>query len=308
LLVTVGVAAVVPAQGVFADALAVATKVAVGLLFALYGVRLSPREAWHGIRHWRLHLLVLAMTFGIFPLLGMATGLLVPGVPTPEPYAGMLFLCLVPSTVQSSIAFTSIARGNVSAAIVTASLSNIVGVVLTPLLVVLLMTGAGGMHVDGSSIVDIVVQLLLPFLAGQLLRPWVAGWVGRHTTVTKVVERGSILLAVYAAFSVGMTEHIWSRVTPRQVVAVVALCVVLLAVVLGATTVLGRMLGFDRGDRVVLLFCGSKKSLASGLPMALVIFGTAGASLIMLPLMIFHQIQLIVCAFIASRLARETSD
>jgi sodium/bile acid cotransporter 7 len=304
LLVTVGVAALLPARGPAADALSVATKIAIVLLFALYGARLSPMQAWHGMRQWRLHLLVLAMTFVVFPLLGLAARVLVPAVLTNDLYNGLLFLCLVPSTVQSSIAFTSIARGNVPAAMVSASVSNIVGVVLTPLLVVALMSTTGGVRVDSSAVIDIVLQLLLPFAAGQLLRPRIADWVHRHTLLTKAVDRGSILLVVYAAFSLGMTEHIWNAVTPWRVVAVGLVSAALLAAVLLITSAVGRLAHLDRGDAVVLLFCGSKKSLASGLPMALVLFPAATVGLIMLPLMLFHQLQLVVCAVIASRLSR----
>jgi sodium/bile acid cotransporter 7 len=304
LLVVVALATVLPARGTAADVLSVATKVAIALLFALYGARLSPQQAWHGMRQWKLHLLVLATTFLVFPALGLAARALVPAVLTPDLYNGLLFMCLVPSTVQSSIAFTSIARGHVSAAIVSASLSNILGVVLTPLLVVLLMQHSGAPHVDGSAIVDIVLQLLLPFAIGQLLRPWIADWIIRHVLLTKAVDRGSILLVVFTAFSVGMTENIWSSVDPWRVVAVVAVSAVLLGVVLAITTLTGRLARLNRGDAIVLLFCGSKKSLASGLPMALVLFPAAGVGLIMLPLMIFHQIQLLVCAVIANRLSR----
>ncbi|WP_167108047.1 bile acid:sodium symporter [Mycobacterium sp. DL592] len=195
-----------------------------------------------------------------------------------------------------------------SAAIVSASLSNILGVVLTPLLVVALMPLGGAPHVDGSAIVDIVLQLLLPFAVGQLLRPWLAPWITRHTALTSVVDRGSILLIVYAAFSVRMTEHIWNSVQPWRVVAVAVVSAALLAVVLGITVLTGRLAGLDRGDSIVLMFCGSKKSLASGLPMALVLFPAPSVGLIMLPLMLFHQIQLFVCAVIASRLARSAAD
>jgi solute carrier family 10 (sodium/bile acid cotransporter), member 7 len=305
LLVTVGVATLLPARGAAADAVGVATKLAIALLFALYGARLSPAQAWHGVSRWRLHLMVLAVTFVVFPLLGLALRILVPSVLSQDLYNGLLFLCLVPSTVQSSIAFTSIAHGNVPAAMVSASLSNMIGVVLTPLLVVTLMNTTGGVRVDGPAVGDILLQLLVPFAMGQLLRPWIADWVSRHTMLTKTVDRGSILLVVYTAFSVGMTQHIWSTVTPWHVVAVAVVCAVLLAVVLAITTWLGRLAGLDRGDAVVLLFCGSKKSLASGLPMALVLFGSATVGLIMLPLMIFHQLQLLVCAVIASRLSRQ---
>jgi sodium/bile acid cotransporter 7 len=311
LLAVVVTAAVFPATGTVADVLDVATKVAIALLFLLYGARLSPMEALHGLRHWRLHLVVLAATFVVFPLLGLAPRATVPSVLTPGLYAGVLFLCLVPSTVQSSIAFTSIARGNVPAAIVSASLSNMLGVVLTPLLVILLMQTTGGPRIDGSAVRDIVLQLLLPFVAGQMLRPWLAKRVHRHPIVTKAFDRSSILLVVYTAFSMSMAEHVWSTVSPWRVVAVAAVCAALLAIMLGVTVGASRLARFNRADTVVVLFCGSKKSLASGLSMALVFFGNASPSpvgLIMLPLIIFHQIQLIVCAVIASRMSRAAPD
>jgi sodium/bile acid cotransporter 7 len=248
---------------------------------------------------------VLATTFLAFPLLGLAARGLVPSVLNLDLYNGLLFLCLVPSTVQSSIAFTSIARGNVSAAIVSASLSNILGVGLTPLLVVLLMHTRGAPSVQAGAIRDIVVQLLLPFVAGQLLRPWLAGAVARHTLLTKAVDRGSILLVVYTAFSIGVVDRIWTRVSPWQLMLLVVVTTALLAVVLIFTTVVGRLARLDRGDGIVLLFC--EESLASGLPMALVLFPAATVGLIMLPLMVFHQIQLVVCAVIASRLSRDRS-
>lgn len=308
LVATVVLAALVPAHGTAADVVSAAAKAAIALLFFLYGNRLSPQQAWHGVRQWRLHLLVLATTFVIFPMLGLAARALVPSVLTIDLYNGLLFLCLVPSTVQSSIAFTSIARGHVSAAIVSASLSNILGVVLTPLLVVLLMTTTGVPRVDGTAIRDILLQLLLPFAAGQLARPWLGGVIARYAGLLKVVDRGSILLVVYTAFAMGVVTGIWVSVDAWRLIWVTVVAAVLLAVVLGITTFIGRLARLDRGDAIVLLFCGSKKSLASGLPMALVLFPAATVGLTMVPLMIFHQIQLVVCAVIAGRLAREADD
>jgi sodium/bile acid cotransporter 7 len=305
LAATVALAALLPAHGTAATAVSVAARVAIALLFFLYGARLSPQQAWHGLRQWRLHLLVLATTFVIFPVLGLAARALVPSVLTIDMYYGVLFLCLVPSTVQSSIAFTSIARGHVSAAMVSASLSNILGVVLTPLLVVLLMNTGGEFRVQGGAIIEIVLELLLPFGVGQLARPWLAPVLARHAVLLKVVDRGSILLVVYTAFSMGVVEGIWGSVDPWHLVWVTVVATVLLAVVLACTTVIGRLARLDRGDAIVLLFCGSKKSLASGLPMAWVFFPAETVGLTMLPLMIFHQIQLVVCAMIASRLGRE---
>src|SRR5271156_2656063 len=302
---TVALAALLPARGAAADALSVAAKAVIALLFLLYGARLSPQQAWQGVKRWRLHLLVLATTFVVFPVLGLAARGLVPWLLNLDLYNGLLFLCLVPSTVQSSIAFTSIARGNVSAALVSASLSNIVGVALTPLLVVLLMDTTGAARMDATAIRYIVLQLLLPFVLGQLMRPWIAGWITRHSLLIKAVDRGSILLIVYTAFSIGMVERIWLSVDPWQLVVVAVVDTALLLAVLLFTWLIGQLAGLDRGDGIVLLFCGSKKSLASGLPMALVFFPPATVGVIMLPLMIFHQIQLVVCSVIASRLSRD---
>jgi solute carrier family 10 (sodium/bile acid cotransporter), member 7 len=283
-----------------------ATKIAIGFLFLLYGARLSPAEALQGLKHWRLHSVVFAATFVLFPLIGLALRILVPTVITDEMYTGILYLCLVPSTVQSSIAFTSIARGNVAGAIVSASFSNLLGVFVTPLLVILLMNTTGEATVDFSSVLDIVLQLLLPFMVGQLIRPLVIDWLKKYAEPTKLVDRGSILLVVFSAFSESMNEHIWSTVTVLEVAAVVAVCCGILAVVLGATAFAGRKLGFSLPDRIVIIFCGSKKSLATGLPMASVLFAGQPVGLIVLPLMIFHQIQLIVCAALAQHYAKRT--
>ncbi|MFG1790525.1 bile acid:sodium symporter family protein [Nocardia sp. NPDC049149] len=304
ILASVALASVFPARGTAADVVDVLTKIAIALLFLLYGTRLSPKEAWAGLTHWRLHTVVLACTFLLFPLLGLAARFLVPSVLTDDLYTGLLFLCLVPSTVQSSIAFTSIAKGNVPGAIVSATASNLLGVFVTPLLVILLMNTTGHASVDFSSVGDIVLQLLVPFAIGQLIRPKVIGVLRRYAEPTKLVDRGSILLVVYSAFSAGMVEGIWHMLSPWRIVALAAVCCVLLAVIIGVTMLIGRFAGFSREDRIVIVFCGSKKSLATGLPMATVLFASQPIGLIVLPLMMFHQIQLITCAALAQRWAK----
>ncbi|MFJ9811887.1 bile acid:sodium symporter family protein [Streptomyces sp. NPDC101158] len=306
LLGTVGLAALLPASGAAATVASGASTGAVALLFLLYGARLSTREAVDGLRHWRLHGTVLACTFLVFPLLGLAARGLVPTLLTPDLYGGLLFLCLVPSTIQSSIAFTSIARGNVPAAICAGSFSSLAGIVITPLLAALLLgSGAGGFSAD--SVVKIVLQLLVPFLAGQLLRPWVGGFLVRHKKVLGYVDRGSILLVVYTAFSEGMNRGVWHLVTPGRLGLLLAVEAVLLAAMLALTWYGAKRLGFGRGDRIAIQFAGSKKSLAAGLPMASVLFG-AHASLAVLPLMLFHQMQLMVCAVIARRRAGDPEE
>lgn len=303
LLGTVGLAALLPARGPAADTVSGASTAAIALLFFLYGARLSTRETLDGLRHWRLHLTVLGCTFLLYPLLGLAAQGLVPYVLTPALYGGFLFLTLVPSTVQSSIAFTSVARGNVSAAICAGSFSSLAGIVLTPLLVALLIDGAGG-GFSADSVLRIVLQLLAPFLAGQLLRRWVGGFLTRHRKALGLVDRGSILLVVYTAFSAGMVQGIWQQVTPPRLLALLGAEAVLLALMLTVSWFGAKRLGFAREDRIAIQFAGSKKSLAAGLPMAGVLFG-AEASLAVLPLMLFHQMQLMVCAVIARRRSRD---
>ncbi|MCL8015499.1 bile acid:sodium symporter family protein [Streptomyces sp. AS02] len=304
LLGTVGLAALLPARGTASDVASGASTAAIAFLFFLYGARLSTREALDGLKHWRLHVTVLACTFVVFPLLGLAARGLVPVVLTHPLYQGLLFLTLVPSTIQSSIAFTSMARGNVPAAICAGSFSSLVGIVITPLLAAAVLGGsAGGFSAD--SLVKIVLQLLVPFVAGQLLRPWIGGFVTRHKKVLGLVDRGSILLVVYTAFSAGMVQGIWSQVSPVRLAGLLAVEAVLLAVMLALTWYGAKALRFDRADRIAIQFAGSKKSLAAGLPMASVLFG-AHASLAVLPLMLFHQMQLMVCAVIAKRRAHDT--
>jgi sodium/bile acid cotransporter 7 len=301
ILATVAVAAVLPVSGIGTTIASRATSVVIGLLFFLYGARLSTQAAWEGIKHWRLHTVVMVSTFVLFPILGLAARVLVPGVLTPELYAGVMFLCVLPSTVQSSIAFTSIAGGNVAAAICSASLSNLAGVVISPALVAVFLSTSGG--ISASSIQDIALQLLVPFIAGQLARRWIADWVRRHHKVLSLVDRGSILLVVYTAFSAGVAAGIWHRLSGWQLVALFVVDMALLGVVLVITNLSARGLKFSREDRITIVFCGSKKSLATGLPMANILFAAHGVGLIVLPLMLFHQIQLMACAVLARRYA-----
>jgi sodium/bile acid cotransporter 7 len=307
LLATVALASALPARGPMATASGQFAAVAVGFLFFLYGARLSLAEAINGIRQWRLHTVVLTSTFVLFPLLGLAARPLVPAVLSPQLYAGVMFLCCLPSTVQSSIAFTSIARGNVAAAICSASFSNLLGIVLTPALAAVFLTTRP--HSNGSfqgPIVDIVRQLLLPFIAGQLLRRWIGGFIARHKKILGLVDRGSILLVVYTAFSDGVVAGIWHKLSPANLGLLMGVDMLLLVAALFSTTALARKLRFARADEIVIVFCGSKKSLASGIPMATVLFPGATIGLTVLPLMLFHQIQLMTCAWLARRYAENT--
>ena len=277
---------------------------AITLLFFLYGARLSPQAVKDGMLHWRLQSLVFASTYLLFPLVGAVLIFATQTFIASPLLKGVMFLCVLPSTVQSSIAFTSIARGNVAAALTSASVSNLIGVVLTPMMVGLLVD-ANGNGFSAHSLKNIALQILLPFCLGQVARPWLQDWLLRHARLTSTVDRGSILLVVYAAFSEGTVSGAWSRISLTDLFWVTLLSCVLLAVMMGAVQLGARLLGFNRGDRIAALFCGSKKSMASGVPMAGILFTGSDAPLIILPLMVFHQIQLFVCAFLAQSYAAQ---
>jgi sodium/bile acid cotransporter 7 len=301
ILLTVGLASFLPARGDAAAALDWLTIAAIALLFFMHGARLSPAAALLGARHWRLHMMVFLSTFVLFPLLGTAAHRLLPGLLPAPLWAGLILLTTLPSTVQASIAFTSVAGGNVPAALCSASASSLLGVFITPVIAGLLLTSHGA-DVSARAMLGIVAQLLLPFATGQLLRPWIGALVARNARALKSVDYGSILLIVYSAFSHGVVNGLWHQVDAGQLVRLALVALALLATVMTILTVMSRRLGFARADEITIVFCGSKKSLASGLPIATVLFA-GHVGLIIIPAMVFHQIQLMVCASLARRYA-----
>ncbi|UZJ58987.1 bile acid:sodium symporter [Pseudomonas sp. KU26590] len=306
LITVVIIASFLPATGQVAVGFGWLTNIAIALLFFLHGAKLSRESIIAGAGHWRLHLLVFGLTFVLFPLLGLALKPVLSPLIGKDLYMGILYLCALPATVQSAIAFTSLARGNIPAAICSAAASSLFGIFLTPLLVTLLLNvhGEGGSTLD--AILKISVQLLLPFIAGQIMRRWIGAWIGRNKNWLKFVDQGSILLVVYGAFSEAVNEGIWQKTPIWDLAGLVGVCCLLLTLVLVAATLLSKLFGFNQEDRITILFCGSKKSLATGVPMAQVLFAGSTIGLLILPLMLFHQIQLMVCAVVAQRYAKRT--
>jgi sodium/bile acid cotransporter 7 len=306
LIGTVVLASLLPCRGATAVTVDHLTNVAIALLFFLHGAKLWPQAVVAAASHWRLHALVLLTTFVLFPLFGLAFKPLLSPLVTPTLYAGVLFLCTLPSTVQSSIAFTSIAKGNVPAAICSASVSSIIGIFITPVLASLVLSN----HVDSGwslrTIGEIVLQLFVPFVCGQILRPLIGGWIERNGGLVSMVDQGSILLIVYSAFSEAVGEGLWRQIPPSALAGLVVADGVLLAAALITTGLVSKWLGFGRADRVTSVFCGSKKSLSQGITMAKVIFASHTVGPAVLPLMLFHQIQLMVCAALAQRWGRRT--
>lgn len=302
-------ATLLPISGQNAQWFSNLTDAAISLLFFLHGIKLSREAVIEGITHWRLHLTIFAATFILYPIIGLLMKpFIIPFIPN-DLYLGFLYLCLLPSTVQSSIAFVSIAKGNVSAAVCSASASNIIGIFLTPLLVSVFLThSATTIGSDMSTILKIIFLLLVPFILGQVFRNKLIGFIKKNAALVKVVDQGSILMVVYSAFSAAVIEGIWHQVSLSMLIIILTICAILLAIVMLLLHFFGKKLGFNRADRITILFCGSKKTLASGVPMAKIIFAGQPFGLIILPLMLFHQIQLLTCGVLANHFAKDQTD
>lgn len=275
------------------------------VVFLLHGLTLVTARIRAGMLRWRLHLLVQAFTFGVFPVLGVvlahAFGRWIPG----HLLLGFLYLSALPSTISSSVAMTGIARGNVPGAIFNAVASNLLGVFLTPLLVGLVAGSRGQGEPLSHAILSIAGLILLPFLLGQALRPWLGAWFVRHERHTTTVDKGVILLLVYVAFCEAVRSGLWRDYGIGVIGLTLAGAGVFLATVLVLTTLAAGWLGFEKEDEIAAVFCGSKKALSSGVAMAKLIFGAhAGLGLVVLPVMFYHQLQLFVCSALAERYAR----
>ncbi|QIK84662.1 bile acid:sodium symporter family protein [Sanguibacter sp. HDW7] len=292
-----------PARGAVGDVLDGVRDGAVVLLFLLYGARMPSGELLRAMRRIRVQGSMLAATFLVFPVLGLAVQLVPDAVLPPEVRRGLLYLSILPSTVQSSVVLTGEARGDVPAALTGATVSNVLGVLATPVLAIALL-GAGGTGGAGSVLLPALGMLLAPFVVGQLLQPFVGAWLRAHPRLTRVTDRVTILLVVYTSVSEASTSGAWDDVTPLVLAALLGVCAVLLAIMLSLTWWGGGRLGLTRPERIALLMCGSKKSAATGLPMSTVLFAPAVAAGLALPVIAYHQLQLTVCALLARRLAR----
>jgi sodium/bile acid cotransporter 7 len=281
------------------------TKGGVALIFFLHGVAMSFASLRAGASRWKLHLLVQTSTFLLFPALGLVMMALAGGVVSGTLRTGFFYLCALPSTVSSSVAMTSAARGNVPAAVFNATLSSLVGVVVTPALMAWFL-GASTSHGQslGAVMLDLLLWLVLPLVVGQMSRRWLAGWASRNKTTIDVVDKGTILLLVYTSFCDSVKMRIWGDHLGDAAWAFIA-SVVLFVLVMTLVGAASDLLGFSTEDRIAAVFCGSKKTLASGVPMAAIMFGeTPDLGVILLPIMIYHPLQLIICGVLAERWGR----
>ncbi|MGV1684366.1 bile acid:sodium symporter family protein [Sphingopyxis sp. NJF-3] len=302
LLATIGLASLLPVRGGAVPVAEGVSTAAIVLLFFLNGVRLPRDEVLHGIRNWKLQGGNLAFCFALMPLLGLAAQAATAPLLPATLALGFLFLGVLPSTVQSATAASSMAGGNVAASVVAAALLNLVGVIASPLLFAALAGSAGEIH--GAAALRIALILLLPFLAGQVAQRWLRPWVLAHRGAATFMDRTSIAIAVYVAFSAAVVGGIWRLLDGRELGIAFAAVAAMLALSFTGAWLLGSLLRLRRPDRVTLLFAGAQKSIAVGAPLAAALFPPATAGMVLVPILVYHMAQLILSAWIAPWLNR----
>ncbi|MCQ0987086.1 bile acid:sodium symporter family protein [Jiella marina] len=275
-------------------------------VFFLYGLTLAPERMREGLTKWKAHIAVVLATFGLFPAVVLAGEALAPDLLPQAADIGFFYVAALPSTVSSAVAMVSLARGDVPVAIFNATLSSLLGVFVTPALMAWYLQSSGAPVPLLPTIMKVVLLVLLPIVVGQVARRWLGGWAKRHSRFVKLADRGIILAIVYGAFSNSMAEGVWSEHDPLVVVEIAIGAILLFVAVYGLTVLMARAQRMPRAERIAVQFCGSKKSLATGVPLAPVIFaGRGDIGLIILPIMLFHFFQLLIVSFLAARLARE---
>lgn len=305
LVVVIGFSSLFPAKGRALDTASLLSSCAIFLLFFFHGLRLARQDVWVGLKHWRLQCAILFFSFGALPLAGLSLFALFPGLLSSSLWLGVIFLCALPSTVQAAISSSSLAGGNVAASVIAAAVSNLSGVVLTPLIFAAIAHVSGD-YIGLSTITNIATLLLLPFILGQVAQHWLNRWAERNRVWMGRMDRFTIMLTVYVTFSSAVNEGLWNRIDMKSLATLFAVIIALQSFAFSGAWWLGRAIGMSRADQITLLFSGTHKTLATGAPMARILFPAAQAGLIIIPLMLYHQLQLIMSAWLAARFSRPT--
>jgi sodium/bile acid cotransporter 7 len=283
------------------------TTVGVALVFFFYGLKLNVAKLREGMRNWRLPLVVQFATFALFPVLALLVRPLFGTTGGELLWQSIFFLCALPSTVSTSVVMVSIAGGNLPAAIFNASLSSLLGIVLTPLLTSLFLhTGTGGGQLWGLA-AQLLWQVVVPVGAGILLNSRFGAAVDRHKAGLRYFDQLTILLIVFTAFCDSFAEGIFRRYEPADIAKLSVGMMGLYLLVFGLIWGLGRLLNFSKADNIVAVFCGSKKSLVHGSVMASLLFPASITGLVLLPLMLYHALQIILASSMAQYLGRQNT-
>jgi sodium/bile acid cotransporter 7 len=277
------------------------TQWGVSLIFLIYGIKLKTKELISGLSKWRLHLMIQACTFILFPLLVFPFIAFDQDAGDSTFWLSIYFLACLPSTVSSSVVMVSIAKGDVPSAIFNASISGILGIVLTPLL---LTPFISEVHEGDFTPVlgQLIYEILLPLLIGLALSPYLGKWFRARGGWLTWFDRSIILFIVYKSFAISQLEGHFIQLKGPYIVSVFVAVIVLFIIVYGITNYVSRITHLPRGERITLQYCGSKKSLIHGSIFAQALFGPQAAlGLLLLPVLIYHGIQIIVVSWLAQK-------
>lgn len=304
LFATIALASVVPVRGEAVTVAGVISSAAVFVIFLLHGIRLPRHEIVAGIANWRVQGSLFLFMFGVMPLTGLALARLTDGWLPPLVAVGLLYCGVLPTTVQSATTYTSLARGNVAVSVVSSAFNNLAAIIVTPTLFALLAGSGGGVALSWGLAGRVALILLLPFVIGQSVQRWARPFVLAHPAGIKLVDQAAIAIAVYVAFSAAVVDGIWERLSGGDFALLSCALAVMLAVGFGGAWMVGRLIGAPRADRIAIVFSGAQKSIAVGAPLAALLFPAAAAGMVLLPILIYHLVQLIISAWLAPVLAR----
>lgn len=281
------------------------TDIGIAFIFFFYGLKLNSEKIRLGLKNWHLHISIQGITFVLFPLLVLAFMPLANTAVYHHIWLGLFFLATLPSTVSSSVVMVSIAKGNLTGAIFNASLSGLLGVVITPLWMSFFVHQIG--HIDyGDVILQLITQIVLPVNLGILLQRFWGAFAERHKARLALFDKTIILLIVYQSFSHSFTSGIFRNIGAELITYLFVSVLILFFVMLYLSGKIAAWMRFNREDRITLVFCGTKKSLIHGTVMANVLFvGVENSGVFLLPIMIYHAFQLFYISIVAERMAVE---
>ncbi|WP_066831155.1 bile acid:sodium symporter family protein [Rufibacter ruber] len=283
------------------------TTYGVALIFVFYGLRLSPAKLKAGLSDWRLHVVVQLSTFLLFPLLVWGSHAVAPNSATPTLWLGAFYVAALPSTVSSSVVMVSIAGGNIPAAIFNASISSLIGVFMTPVWMSFFTSTSSAADMDLTSVIlKLMLQVVLPVTLGILLNRKFGAFAEAQKSRLRLFDQTIILLIVYSSFCDSFARNMFAGFSALDIFLLGGAMVALFLLVTGLTSLISNLLGFSRENRITAMFCGSKKSLVHGTVMSKVLFPDANTvGIILLPLMLYHALQLIIASMLAQRMARK---
>ncbi|MCW5912584.1 MAG: bile acid:sodium symporter [Cyclobacteriaceae bacterium] len=284
-------------------------QIGVSLIFFFYGLKLSPDKLKAGLKNWKLHVLVQASTFVLFPLLVLPFHPLMQTEEQANLWLAFLFLAALPSTVSSSVVMVSIAKGNVPAAIFNASISGLIGIAVTPLWMSSFIPPTTYSFDLITVYSDLVIHILAPVTSGILLQRYLGQYAQKYSRQLSLFDKSVILLIIYKSFSGSFESNVFSTVSIADLALIAAGVIILFFIVYYLTGYLARLLNFNTADKITLQFCGTKKSLVHGTVFSKILFEqSASVGIILLPVMLFHAIQILVVSIIASKLAARAED